>query len=81
MEGLSVEVDPTKCIGCGACLEVCIFLGRNIIDGKAVIDQERCLGCGRCEKICPNGAISIKLDDPKRLDEYIKKMEEFVDVS
>ncbi|MFW9951385.1 MAG: DUF362 domain-containing protein [Candidatus Thorarchaeota archaeon] len=81
MDGLTVKVDPDKCVGCGTCLDVCIFVGRNIVDGKAVIDQERCLGCGRCEKVCPNGAINITLDDPKRIDEFIQKMEEFVDVS
>jgi ferredoxin len=80
MEGLTVKVDPEKCVGCGACLDVCVFLGRNIIDGKAVIDEERCLGCGRCEQVCPNDAIYITLDDPKRLDEFIQAMEEFVDV-
>ena len=80
MEGLSVKVDPEKCVGCGTCLDVCVFVGRNIIDGKAVIDQEKCLGCGRCEKVCPNGAINIILDDPKRLDEFIQAMEEYVDV-
>jgi ferredoxin len=80
MEGLTVKVDPEKCVGCGACLDVCVFLGRNIIDGKAVIDEERCLGCGRCEQVCPNDAIYINLDDPKRLDEFIQAMEEYVDV-
>ena len=81
MDGLIVEVDPKKCVGCGTCLDVCVFAARKIINGKAVIDQERCLGCGRCEQVCPNGAINITLDDPKRIDEYIEKMEEFVDVS
>ena len=81
MEGLTVEVDEAKCVGCGICLDACVFMGRNIINGKAVIDQERCLGCGRCENVCPNGAISIKLDDPKRLSELIKRIENSVDVS
>ena len=81
MEGLTVEVDPEKCTGCGTCMDVCVFVGRRIVDGKAVIDQERCLGCGRCERVCPNGAISISLDDPKRLDELISRIEEHVDVS
>lgn len=81
MEGLTIEVDPEKCVGCGTCMDVCVFVGRNIIDGKAVIDQERCLGCGRCERVCPNGAISIRLDDPERLDELIERIESSVDVS
>jgi len=81
MEGLTVEVDPEKCVGCGACMDVCVFVGRDMINGKAVIDQERCLGCGRCEQVCPNGAINITLDDPKRLDELIERIESSVDVS
>ena len=81
MEGLTVEVDPELCVGCGACMDVCVFVGRDIINGKAVIDQERCLGCGRCEQVCPNGAINITLDDPKRLDELIERLESSVDVS
>ena len=81
MEGLTVKVDPNICIGCGKCLDICVFVSRNIIDGKAVIDQDKCLGCGRCERVCKNGAISITLDDPKRLDEFIKRIERSVDVS
>ena len=81
MEGLTVEVNSENCIGCGACYEVCIFVGRNEVDGKAVIDQERCLGCGRCERVCQNDAITITIDDPKRLDEHIQRLEEKVDVT
>ena len=81
MEGLTVSVDPNICVGCGACLEVCVFVGRNVIDGKAVVDQERCVGCGRCAMVCPNGSISITIDDPKRFEEHIQNLEESVDVS
>jgi len=81
MEGLKVEVDSDICVGCGACLDVCVFVGRDVINGKAVIDQERCLGCGRCERVCPNGAISITIDDPKRVEDHIRALEESVDVS
>jgi len=81
MEGLTVSVDPNICVGCGACLEVCVFVGRNIIDGKAVVDQERCVGCGRCAMVCLNGSISITIDDPKRFEEHIQNLEESVDVS
>ncbi|NVM43368.1 MAG: 4Fe-4S binding protein [Candidatus Lokiarchaeota archaeon] len=81
MEGLTVEVDPSICNGCGTCLDVCVFVGRDVINGKAVIDQERCLGCGRCEQVCPNDAITIKIDDPKRVVEHIQRLEESVDVS
>ncbi|MHA1106942.1 MAG: indolepyruvate ferredoxin oxidoreductase subunit alpha [Promethearchaeota archaeon] len=81
MEGLTVKVDPDTCIGCGICMDICVFIGRSMVDGKAVIDQDKCLGCGRCERICPSGAISITLDDPKRLDEFIERIERSVDVT
>ena len=81
MEGLTVKVDQDICVGCGACLEVCVFKGREIIDGKARVNQKRCLGCGRCETTCPNGAISIEISDPRRVNELIKKLEAHVDVT
>ncbi|MHA1241454.1 MAG: ATP-binding protein [Promethearchaeota archaeon] len=80
MEGLTVEVDPTKCVGCGKCLEVCVFKGRELMDGKAVVDPEFCLGCGRCEAICPNGAVSITITDSTHVDALIKRIESVVDV-
>lgn len=80
MEGLTVEVDSDKCVGCGKCLEVCVFKGRELVDGKAVVDPEFCLGCGRCEVICPNGAVSITITNSTQVDALIKKIESVVDV-
>ena len=81
MKGLEIKVDLDKCIGCGKCVEVCAFGARELVDGKALIDQERCLGCGRCETVCPTGATTIEFDDQKRIDEHIKALETFVDVT
>ncbi|MHA2288781.1 MAG: indolepyruvate ferredoxin oxidoreductase subunit alpha [Promethearchaeota archaeon] len=81
IEGVSVTVDEDLCIGCEDCMEVCTFEGMEMIDGLARINQEKCLGCGRCERVCPNKAITITLDDPKRLDEFIRRIEAKVDVS
>ena len=80
MEGLSIEVDPVKCVGCGKCLEVCVYKGRQLIDGKARVDPEFCLGCGRCEAICPNRAVSITITNSSYVDALIKRIESVVDV-
>jgi len=81
IEGLTVEVDPEVCVGCGDCLEVCVFKGMEMIDDKARVNQKRCLGCGRCEMTCPNGAISIEFDDSIRVEGHIDKLETYVDVT
>jgi UDP-glucose 4-epimerase len=81
MKGIEVKVNLDKCIGCGECIKVCAFQARKLVDGKAVIDQERCLGCGRCETACPTGATTIEIDDKKRIEEHIKKIESYVDVT
>ena len=81
IEGVSVKVDEELCVGCEDCMEVCVFEGMEMIDGIARVNQEKCLGCGRCERVCPNEAITITLDDPKRLDEFISRIEANVDVS
>jgi len=81
MDGVRVNVDKDICIGCEACLEVCIYDGIKIIDGKAEIDQDSCLGCGRCERDCPNNAITIKITDLNSVDKLISRIESYVDVS
>jgi len=81
MEGLTVNVDRDLCVGCGSCLEVCVFKGMEMINGLAQVNQAQCLGCGRCESTCPNEAISISIDDPSRVDELINKIESHVEVS
>ena len=80
IEGLEVKIDPVKCVGCGTCLEVCVFKGREIVEGKATIEPEFCLGCGRCVNVCPNGAITIEIENPSHIDELIAKIESIVDV-
>ncbi|NVM43371.1 MAG: 4Fe-4S binding protein [Candidatus Lokiarchaeota archaeon] len=80
MEGLEVIFDKELCVGCGECLDVCIYDGIQMVDNKAQKIRENCLGCGRCERVCQNGAIKITIDDPKRLDEFIKTIEEYVNV-
>ena len=69
-----------KCVGCGTCLEVCVFKGREIIEGKATIEPEFCLGCGRCVDVCPNGANTIQIENLGHIDELIAKIEAIVDV-
>jgi len=80
IEGLEVKIDPAKCVGCGTCLEVCVFKGREIVEGKATIEPEYCLGCGRCVDVCPNGAITIQIENSSHIDELIAKIEAIVDV-
>ena len=78
---VTLTVDEDACVGCEDCVDVCIFNGVKVVDGKAVIDQNSCLGCGRCETNCPNDAISIAIDGVDGVKRMIDRIESFVDVS
>ena len=58
---MSYEIDPAKCIGCGACKRVC---PQDAIEGEKKlahhIDNLKCIKCGACYEKCKFGAISIK---------------------
>ena len=60
-------VDALRCIGCGACLDVCPegdVLG--IVGGTAVVvNGLRCVGHGHCELACPVGGIEVGIGDLK----------------
>lgn len=60
-EGITLEYDSNKCIGCTMCSVVCprrVFAMEN---GKAKITGfEKCIECGACMTNCPSGAIAVK---------------------
>jgi len=55
-----VKVDPDKCVGDDACIEVCPVNVLELRDGKAIPFQEdECLGCESCIEACEEGAITV----------------------
>ncbi|GBE26649.1 ferredoxin [bacterium BMS3Bbin03] len=54
-----LEVDATKCTGCGDCAEACPFNAIVFIGTKAKIEQSLCRLCNKCISACPEGAIGI----------------------
>ncbi len=60
------HIDATKCIGCGACVEVCPEGDvLAVIGGKAgIVNGHKCIGHGLCAEVCPVGAITIVMASP-----------------
>ena len=61
-----IEMNSSKCIGCGLCVEECPTGIIGIADGKAFFtDIARCISCGHCAAICPASAIQSSPANPK----------------
>jgi len=55
-----IEIDESKCNGCGLCADACHERAISIIDGKAkLIRDDYCDGLGDCLPACPAGAITF----------------------
>ena len=54
-------IDETKCIGCGACKNLCQFnairINKTFTELKFTIDEMSCEGCGFCFNVCNSNAI------------------------
>jgi heterodisulfide reductase subunit A len=70
------EVDSTKCVGHGECVQACIVEGAltltdRVVDGQTVrraeVNPALCRGCGVCVAVCPARAIQVA---GWRLDQY-----------
>ncbi len=54
-------IDKNKCIGCGACVNVCPVKVYILKDGKAHPENPtKCIGCKACESVCPVQAIKVE---------------------
>jgi len=65
LEPTVAEVDPSRCRGCGTCLEICEFHAPSLETGElgvpvATINKATCKGCGTCVAWCPSGAITAR---------------------
>ncbi|MCH3972756.1 MAG: 4Fe-4S binding protein [Oscillospiraceae bacterium] len=60
MANAKAIVDKQKCVGCGACTQVCPVQAIKIVVGwKSTVDWEKCIGCGRCTVLCHRKAVSL----------------------
>lgn len=68
-------VEPSLCIGCGACAKNCAHSAISFTDKKATVNHDRCVGCGRCIGVCPADAVQAASDSS--CDDLNKKIAEY----
>lgn len=67
-----VSIDKEKCIGCGACIDVCPF-GALILADDLAAATDQCTACGACLDVCPVEAMSL----PNRPDAPARDLKEY----
>lgn len=72
-----------KCIGCGACVEVCPEGACELTPEGVVTDKSLCTGCGKCADICPTMAteMSGRLATVDEIVEVVEKERVFFEES
>ena len=54
-------LDEKKCIGCGACMDVCPHAVFSMNGSKRIriADRDACMECGACALNCPTEALTV----------------------
>jgi len=79
IEGLRMQVTE-DCTGCGTCTAYCIYDAIRIDGGRAVLG-DMCRQCGRCASHCPSQAITLTLDNRDFVNEVVRRISAYVDVT
>jgi ferredoxin len=57
----TLKLEPSRCIGCGMCAEVCPHAVFTIYDSKAhILDLDLCMECGACAINCAPQALTVR---------------------
>jgi heterodisulfide reductase subunit A len=69
MEPFVARVDPSRCDGCGDCVEACHYAGaialqdveieEGVFEKRAYVNPVACKGCGACVPACPTAALDV----------------------
>jgi ferredoxin len=70
MKRTIINIDESKCDGCGNCVEGCHEGALQVIDGKArLVSELFCDGLGACIGECPQDAITLEEREAEPYDE------------
>ncbi len=72
--------DYEKCIGCGACADICPVDAVAMVDDQPEVDLNWCIGCGVCAVSCPTEAISITRTSEKAAPENFAQLHKRIKV-
>ena len=56
---MTAVVDIEKCVGCGACVELCPLHVIEMLEEVPAINETKCDGCGICVAACFTEAITM----------------------
>ena len=59
---------PSKCIGCGACLKVCLRGAISMDETGVHIDRNVCVHCGTCTETCYTDALHLSGEERELTD-------------
>jgi electron transfer flavoprotein alpha subunit len=64
-----INVDRKKCIGCGECVDACVFGSISLKNNYPSISED-CRLCGACVRICQYNAITIKQEKKRKITNW-----------